>query len=204
MPRVSDAGFGLESWIAQHLDGFASDSEPRSRPETEMRFPAESETFKCTLKQNRSVAGIVGAFSGVSAIRPPIAANTVIQSPWSLRLRCWWMEFSLSTMLSILRVRRVQTAFRPRSWKGDLFFIAQAASECSCVANILVRSLTNAVPDELLWNRKRCVQLTRTRRRDTCAVPPGLSHSLAPAMTGEASLYRVRATADKAGPTWKG
>ena len=38
---------------------------------------------------------------------------------------------------------------------------------------------------------------------DTCAIPPGLSHSLAPAMTGECSLYRVRATADKAGPTWR-
>lgn len=38
---------------------------------------------------------------------------------------------------------------------------------------------------------------------DTCAVPPGLSHSLTPSMTGEASLYRVMNTADKAGPTWK-
>ncbi len=38
---------------------------------------------------------------------------------------------------------------------------------------------------------------------DTCAVPPGLKHSLAPSMTGEASLYRVVTTDDKAGPTWK-
>ncbi len=38
---------------------------------------------------------------------------------------------------------------------------------------------------------------------DTCAVPPGLSHALAPSMTGEASLYRVVSTADKAGPTGK-
>ncbi|PZO80617.1 MAG: cupin [Mesorhizobium amorphae] len=37
---------------------------------------------------------------------------------------------------------------------------------------------------------------------DTCAVPPGLRHSLVPSMTGEASLYRVRNTDDKAGPTW--
>lgn len=37
---------------------------------------------------------------------------------------------------------------------------------------------------------------------DTCAVPPGLMHSLAPSMTGEASLYRVRNTGDAAGPTW--
>lgn len=39
---------------------------------------------------------------------------------------------------------------------------------------------------------------------DTVAVPPGLSHSLAPAMTGEASMYRVRATDDPAGATWRG
>ena len=38
---------------------------------------------------------------------------------------------------------------------------------------------------------------------DTCAVPPGLSHSLEPSMTGEASLFRVRNTDDAAGPTWK-
>jgi mannose-6-phosphate isomerase-like protein (cupin superfamily) len=39
---------------------------------------------------------------------------------------------------------------------------------------------------------------------DTCAVPPNLKHSLAPSMTGEASLYRVMNTDDRAGPTWKG
>lgn len=39
---------------------------------------------------------------------------------------------------------------------------------------------------------------------DTCSVPEGLSHSLMPSMTGEASLYRVVGTGDKAGPTWKG
>jgi len=33
------------------------------------------------------------------------------------------------------------------------------------------------------------------------AVPPGLEHSIAPAMSGEASLYRVRDTDDPAGPT---
>ena len=36
---------------------------------------------------------------------------------------------------------------------------------------------------------------------DTCAVPPGLAHTLAPSMTGEASLYRVRNTDDPAGMT---
>lgn len=39
---------------------------------------------------------------------------------------------------------------------------------------------------------------------DTCAVPPGLAHGLAPSMTGEAALYRIRDTDDPAGPTWKG
>jgi mannose-6-phosphate isomerase-like protein (cupin superfamily) len=39
---------------------------------------------------------------------------------------------------------------------------------------------------------------------DTCAVPPGLARSLTPAMTGEASLYRVRNTDDAAGPSWRG
>ena len=38
---------------------------------------------------------------------------------------------------------------------------------------------------------------------DTVAVPPGLAHSVVPAMTGEASMYRVRSTDDPAGPTWK-
>jgi mannose-6-phosphate isomerase-like protein (cupin superfamily) len=38
---------------------------------------------------------------------------------------------------------------------------------------------------------------------DTAAIPPGLEHSLAPSMTGESSLYRVIATEDPAGPTWR-
>ncbi len=36
---------------------------------------------------------------------------------------------------------------------------------------------------------------------DACALPPGLPRRLEPAMSGEASLYRVRATGDPAGPT---
>ncbi len=36
---------------------------------------------------------------------------------------------------------------------------------------------------------------------DTCAVPSGVSRSLRPSMTGEASLYRIRSTDDPAGPT---
>ncbi len=38
---------------------------------------------------------------------------------------------------------------------------------------------------------------------DTCAVPPGLSHSLTPSMTGEASCFRVLGTDDPAGLTMK-
>ena len=37
---------------------------------------------------------------------------------------------------------------------------------------------------------------------DVAAIPPGLSHSLKPAMSGEASLYRVWSNDDPAGPTW--
>lgn len=36
---------------------------------------------------------------------------------------------------------------------------------------------------------------------DTAAIPPGLPHTLGPAMTGEASLFRIRNTDDPAGPT---
>lgn len=39
---------------------------------------------------------------------------------------------------------------------------------------------------------------------DTCAVPPGVAHALYPAMTGEASLYRVFSNDDPAGLTWQG
>ena len=39
---------------------------------------------------------------------------------------------------------------------------------------------------------------------DTMAVPPGLRHSVMPSMTGEASMFRVRATDDPAGATWTG
>ena len=39
---------------------------------------------------------------------------------------------------------------------------------------------------------------------DTMLVNPGENRSITPSMTGEASLYRVRATDDPAGPTWRG
>ena len=38
---------------------------------------------------------------------------------------------------------------------------------------------------------------------DTLSVPPQVAHTVAPAVSGHASLYRVRKTHDKAGPTWK-
>ena len=39
---------------------------------------------------------------------------------------------------------------------------------------------------------------------DTVSVPAGVQHRVEPAMTGHCSLYRIRATSDPAGPTWKG
>lgn len=39
---------------------------------------------------------------------------------------------------------------------------------------------------------------------DTALLQPGETHGLAPAMTGEASLYRITATDDPAGATWTG
>ena len=38
---------------------------------------------------------------------------------------------------------------------------------------------------------------------DTVSVPSGVPHRVEPAMTGHCSLYRIRATSDPAGPTWK-
>ena len=37
---------------------------------------------------------------------------------------------------------------------------------------------------------------------DTCLLPEGFKHKLAPSMTGEASLYRIISNDDPAGPTW--
>lgn len=39
---------------------------------------------------------------------------------------------------------------------------------------------------------------------DTCLLNPGEAHALEPSMSGEVSLYRVTATNDAAGATWKG
>jgi len=39
---------------------------------------------------------------------------------------------------------------------------------------------------------------------DTAAIPPNKQHALYPAMTGEASLYRVFSNDDPAGATWQG
>jgi mannose-6-phosphate isomerase-like protein (cupin superfamily) len=38
---------------------------------------------------------------------------------------------------------------------------------------------------------------------DTMSVPGGLTHGVAPSMTGEAALYHVVGTDDPAGPTWR-
>ena len=37
---------------------------------------------------------------------------------------------------------------------------------------------------------------------DTCAIPPGVAHVLAPSMTGTAGCYRIRDTDDPPGRTW--
>jgi len=39
---------------------------------------------------------------------------------------------------------------------------------------------------------------------DTALMDPGQAHALSPSVTGEASLYRIAATGDPAGPTWTG
>jgi mannose-6-phosphate isomerase-like protein (cupin superfamily) len=39
---------------------------------------------------------------------------------------------------------------------------------------------------------------------DTMSVPEGVMHSAQPSMTGEASMFHIMATAEGAGPTWKG
>ena len=43
---------------------------------------------------------------------------------------------------------------------------------------------------------------TTLAKGDVAAIPPHLAHSLTPAMSGEASLYRVTSNDDPAGPTW--
>lgn len=52
----------------------------------------------------------------------------------------------------------------------------------------------------LRWNDGE----TKLNPGDTALLLPGESHSLAPSMSGEASLYRITATDDAAGATWTG
>ena len=53
----------------------------------------------------------------------------------------------------------------------------------------------------LTWSGPGGGGTTALNPGDTAAIPPGLEHSLTPAMTGEAALYRVVATDDRAGLT---
>ncbi len=77
-------------------------------------------------------------------------------------------------------------------------------------------SRTSIAPDAYTTDRHEILMVMRGHWRlgweggetvlapgDTCAVPPGVAHSLEPSMSGEASMYRVRNTDDPAGPTWK-
>ena len=38
---------------------------------------------------------------------------------------------------------------------------------------------------------------------DTLSIPENIEYELHPSMTGESGIYRVEATNDPAGPTWK-
>jgi quercetin dioxygenase-like cupin family protein len=76
----------------------------------------------------------------------------------------------------------------------------------------------NSVPDTMASSDKPTVLMpvrghwklrweggeTTLNPGDTCLVHAGETHAIAPAMTGEASLYRVTATDDPAGLTWTG
>jgi mannose-6-phosphate isomerase-like protein (cupin superfamily) len=56
---------------------------------------------------------------------------------------------------------------------------------------------------KLAWKGKQGSGEVTLAPGDTCAVPPGMPHSLVPSMTGEVSMFRVRNTDDKPGATWK-
>ena len=51
------------------------------------------------------------------------------------------------------------------------------------------------------WRLSHEVGSTVLNPGDTCAVPPNLPHAIEPSMSGEASLFRIRNTHDKAGLT---
>lgn len=54
------------------------------------------------------------------------------------------------------------------------------------------------------WQHEGATHSVVLNPGDTMSVPEGVMHSAQPAMTGEASLFHVVATAEAAGPTWKG
>ena len=54
------------------------------------------------------------------------------------------------------------------------------------------------------WRFESQGQSTALNPGDTVLIQPGQSYSLEPAMTGELSLFRITATDDPAGPTWRG
>ena len=54
------------------------------------------------------------------------------------------------------------------------------------------------------WRLRTETQEVILNPGDTCLINAGEAHALAPSMTGEASLYRVRGTVDPAGATWVG
>lgn len=54
------------------------------------------------------------------------------------------------------------------------------------------------------WKLTANGQTTILNPGDTAMIPPGHGHQIAPAVSGEASLYRVTSTDDPAGSTWQG
>ncbi|MYK31192.1 MAG: cupin domain-containing protein [Boseongicola sp. SB0670_bin_30] len=54
------------------------------------------------------------------------------------------------------------------------------------------------------WKVSTGEQATILNPGDTMMIPPGHSHHVEPAVSGEASLYRVTSTDDPAGATWQG
>ena len=73
---------------------------------------------------------------------------------------------------------------------------AQTSASASTVDDVLMPATGH-------WRLSWSGGTTALNPGDTASIPAGLAYSLEPAMTGEAGLYRVRATDDPAGATWK-
>ena len=52
------------------------------------------------------------------------------------------------------------------------------------------------------WHAGETILDTVLNPGDTCLIPANIAHKLSPSMSGEVALFRIRKTADPAGPTW--